>query len=145
MSLLRANYTAEVRRPTRWLAIGLLMAASLVSCTCLAACVGVALLRIKGVPVGALWGSLAVFAVLSGASVWMLIRMLRGVRAQNGRTVMPLWFIQGFGVLVICGVVFAAVKERNLLLLVEGLGVALAMLGIRRMLKAPVTQSDDAT
>jgi hypothetical protein len=134
---LQPDYTADVRRPTKWFAVVLLMAAAFASSGCLAVCVAAAIIRPKGLPVSALVGSLAIFALFSWASVWMLIRVLRDARAANARTTMPEWFIQVFGAFVLVGLFIVAFTARQPLLLVEGLGVALAMLGIRRLLNAP--------
>ena len=131
------NYTAEVRRPTKWIAIALLMVAAFLSSTCLAVCVGIAIIRPRGLPMSALFGSLTIFALFSWASVWMLVRVLRDSRAANARTTMPEWFIQVFGALLLVGIIISAFAARRPLLLAEGLGVAVAMLGIRRLLNAP--------
>ena len=85
----------------------------------------------------ALFGSLAIFGLFSWASVWMLVRVLRDARAANARTTMPEWFIQVFGALVLVGVLIAAFTAQRPLLLAEGVGVSLAMLGIRRLHNAP--------
>jgi hypothetical protein len=73
----------------------------------------------------------------------MLVRVLRDARAANARTNMPEWFIQLFGCLLLLGVGLTALTERQPLLLVEGLAVALAMIGIRHALHRP-SQTDDA-
>lgn len=135
------DYTAEVPRPTKWVAIGFLLAAAFLSSTCLAVCVGATIIRPEGLPMSAFFGSLAIFALLSWASVWMLVRVLRDARAANARTTMPEWFIQVFGVLLVVGIIISALTARRLLLLAEGLGVALAMLGIRRLINAPDTEA----
>jgi hypothetical protein len=121
------------------------MAAAFVSSTCLAICVGAAIIRPKGLPNSALFGSLAIFGFFAWASVWMLIRVLRDARAANARTTMPEWFIQVFGAFMLVGVVISALTAKQPLLLVEGLGVAVAMLGIRRLLNAPDKEATESS
>jgi hypothetical protein len=135
--MLRPDYTAEVRRPTRWIAIALLMAATLTSAACFAVAAGVAIVGAKGVPTAALWGCLVVFGVLSGVCGWILIRLLRNARAENGRTTMPEWFIQIFGVILFVAICRVAIAEGRPLLFAEALGVALSMIGIRGLLRVP--------
>lgn len=138
----RPDYTADVRRPTKWMAISLLMAATLTSILCLALAVGVAIIGGKELPATALWGCLAIFTFFSLASGWMLIRLLRNVRARNGRTTMPEWFIQAFGVVLLAAICVVAFTERRPLLLGEAMGVAVAMMGIRSLLRAPKSQGE---
>jgi hypothetical protein len=119
------------------MAIALLMAATFASVACLAIVIGVAIVGGKGVPASALWGCLVVFTLFSLATSWMLVRLLRNARARNGKTTMPEWFIQAFGVLMLAAIGLVAVTQRNPLFFCEACGVALAMVGIRSLLRAP--------
>jgi hypothetical protein len=112
------------------------MSALIVSLTFLVFLVGVAIVDHKGMPVAAFFGSLVIFTLISSSSAWMLARVLLNIRAHNGSTTMPVWFIQVFGLILFAGICVVAVKERHPLLFAECAGVAFAMLGIRRLLKA---------
>ena len=144
MRMMRLDLMAEAPHSSRWLAISLLMVAALTSFACLAILVGVAIVGPAGLPVFALWGSVAIFTPLSFASGWMLVRLLRNVRANNGRTMMPEWFIQGFGILLLASICVIAFTERSPLLLCETVGVAIAMIGIRRALRTSKSGSGES-
>jgi hypothetical protein len=51
-------------------------------------------------------------------------------------TTMPEWFIRAFGIVMFAGLCIAAVTDGHPILLVEGFGVAIAMIGIGRLLRA---------
>jgi hypothetical protein len=132
----RLDYVAEVGTPTRRFATALLMGGMFISVLCLTLVVGAVIVGPKGMPVAAVCGCLAIFGLLSFASAWMLVRTLRDVRAGNGTTTMPEWFIQAFGVLLFIGLCVGAVSEGRPFLFAEGVGVALSMLGIRKLIAA---------
>ncbi len=113
------------------------MAATLTSAACLIFAVGVAIVGGKGLPATALWGGLVIFTLLSGVCGWMLIRLLRNVRANNGKTTMPEWFIQVFGVVFLVGICIIAIADGIPWFFTEALGVVIAMIGIHRLVRVP--------
>jgi hypothetical protein len=50
----------------------------------------------------------AVNGLIGAALVWLVVRLFRGRRAANGVTVLPLWFIQVVGVVLLPAAVYAA-------------------------------------
>jgi hypothetical protein len=92
--------------------------------------------------------SLIISAIFSGAfagvSLWMLVRLLTRTRARNGVTLMPIWFIELFGILLLGGVVAWAITLRSPLLFVESLSVTGAMLFVRRKVRARLRQMEES-
>ncbi len=140
----RPNYLAEVRKPTRWTAIALLLLAAAASSACFLLSVGVAIVGPDNLPIGPLCGCLAVFGLLSITSGWILIRLLRRQRANNGKTVMPEWFIQFFGGVFLLAICITAVANNEPWLFGEAIGVAVAMIGIRVMLRREESASNES-
>jgi len=135
-------YTTDVGRPLRWLAIAALSLVTLLMAACALAnivflCIGGHQHPIKWV----LWGTaLAIVVVL--VCGWMLIRLVRDVRADNGKTVMPEWFIQGFGVFWLLFLLLVAFTDLQPWRLVEVMSIAIAMIGIRGLLRASNSAED---
>jgi hypothetical protein len=91
---------------------------------------------------GPLMGCALMFGFLSFASAWMLARLLRRSRSANQITMMPVWFIQLFGVLFGAGIVFMALAWDQPLFALEGLGLALSMIFLPKLLpRNPPEQS----
>lgn len=136
MNRLKHYYTADVGRPLRWLTIVALALVTLFMAAC-AAC-NIIMLWIGGElhhPLKwVLWGT-AFSIVVSLVCGWMLIRLVRGVRAGNGKTVMPVWFIQSFGVLLFLFLLLVAITDQRPWRFVEAVSVATAMISIRWLLR----------
>jgi hypothetical protein len=129
------NYLGEVSPAFRWLAIIALSLASLVLAALnifVILCFTFQDARDK--ILGPLIGSALVFGFLTVVSVWMLLRLISGKRSSNNRTLMPVWFIQAFGIIFAIGIIFAAFIAREFLFAIEGLSVALIMILIKRFL-----------
>ena len=79
-----------------------------------------------------LWlGAIAV-AVIGFAAAFIAWRLVRRQVAANGVTVMPTWFIQFFGVLLLTGSCLVAYQRGSVLFMVEGVFVYLAMIFVGR-------------
>ena len=141
MNRLKHYYTTDVGRPLRWIAITALMLVTLFMSTCAVASIWCLWAGVNQQPLKwVLWG-IAFSIVVSIACGWMLIRLVRGVRARNGRTVMPEWFIQSFGVLLFLYLLLNAIEAQRPWHFVEAFSVAATMIGIRGLLRA--TQRPD--
>jgi len=140
----KPDYVARVSEPTRWSAIVLLLVATIVSTACFLLVVGIAILGIDDVPAGPLYSCMAIFGVLTVVCGWMLIRLLRRHRASNGRTVMPEWFIQLFGVVFFVGICVTAIFKGQWWLFSEALGVAFAMIGVRTLLRHEISEVEES-
>ena len=139
----RPDYLAQMGEPTRKVTIAVLVAAASVCYGCFVIIVAVALVHLPNAangPIGPILGSIAIFGVLAFATSWMAFRLLRRERSANGITTMPERFIQIFGILLLLGIGFTAILNRNIWLVVEGVGVAIAMITIRSMIRG--RQSD---
>jgi len=75
------------------------------------------------------------FGLLSLATVWMLVRLLRRIRSANGVTTMPLRFIQVCGLLFGSAVIVTAVIGGQVVFVVEGLVIAANMIFLPRLLR----------
>lgn len=73
----------------------------------------------------------------------MAYRLLRGRRAANGVTVLPTWFIEVFGITFMSGILVVAIKGHQLWMLPEALGVPVAMIAVRRLLRRRARVADD--
>lgn len=127
---------------TRKVAIMGLGAAAMVCWPLFVLVVGVALVLVPNdpqAPIGSILGSMAIFGGLAFATTWMVIRLIRRERSQNGITMMPEWFIQVFGILLLLGIVVSAVLLRNIWLVGEGVAAAIAMITIRSMVRSKGT------
>jgi hypothetical protein len=81
----------------------------------------------NGVPI---WPFLLLFGYLTFASGWLFIRLIFSVQNRRTQTLMPVWFIQLFGVLFAAGLISVSILGNRPLLLVESVGVAVAMIGV---------------
>lgn len=79
-----------------------------------------------------LWMGGAVVGVIGVAAAFIAWRLVRRHAAANGITVMPTWFIQLFGVLLLFGLCIVAYHRGTALFMVEGVVVCLAMLFVGR-------------
>jgi ABC-type transport system involved in multi-copper enzyme maturation permease subunit len=143
------DFTQEVSRPTRILAI---IGLSLCSLALVAVNLMIAIfLMLPGpankkdpTPTGAIWGSILIIGVLTVASFWMLIRLLKGTKSANKVTMMPTWFITIFGFLFGCGLILVAVMGDGIPMAIEGIGISAAMIFIgRRVRKTQAEQNLD--
>ena len=139
------DYLRQVSNPARMLAVICLMLSTLFFG---AAFLGLLAMTIQRIPAGAekvreSIGQLLVGAVFATVSLWMLVRVLRRTRAPNGVTIMPIWFIELFGVLLFGGNVVFAIMERSPGLVLEALSVAGAMIFVRRKVRAKLQQDDE--
>lgn len=89
---------------------------------------------------GPLIGTGLIFGGLMLASVWMLLRMLRKGQSSNTITMMPVWFIQVFGLLFAAGIAFAAWKGGHKPFMAEAFLVALNMLFLPRLLRRKLSE-----
>lgn len=144
MPMTKHDYIANVSDAEQWLATIALLVATLVSAACLLLVIGAAIVGIIDVSSGPFLGCVAIFGPLTTVCGWMLIRMLRRRRASNGRTVMPDRFIQLFGFVFLIGICATAILNGRLWLFGEALGVALAMIGVRKLLRDTNPNEDAA-
>ena len=134
-AMTKPDYTANVSEPERYSAVVALMLGTIVSAFCLLLMLAFAMFGDDDGPAGPLYLCLAIFGTTTIVCGWILIRLLRRRRASNGRTVMPLWFIQVFGVLFLTGLCATAFFNGHRWLAAEAVGAALAMIGIRSLLR----------
>ena len=141
----KLNYIARMDDRTRKLAIWLLVPATLVCAAGLVFAIATAILLLPNepdAPVGTIIGCNLVFGFLFIATGWMAIRLIRQERAANGVTVMPESFIQIFGFVFLFSIVAVAVINRNIWLIGEGVGIALAMIGIRSLIRRELSEQN---
>ena len=131
----KRDYTAEMGEPARRMAIAVLVPATIVCAACFLIALAVAIVDFRGAPIGPLLGCILIFGGLAFATCWMAVRLIKRERAANARTTMPERFIQIFGIFFLIGLVFAAILDRNVWLLGEGVGVAFAMITIRSLIR----------
>ena len=81
---------------------------------------------------GPLWMGAVFAGVIGAAAAFIAWRLVRRNTAANGVTVMPVWFIQLFGFLLLAGLCFVAYFQGTALFLVEGVAVCLAMIFVGR-------------
>src|SRR5258708_3976173 len=97
--------------------------------------------KLRATP-GPLVGCGLLFGFMTWASGWMFLRLLRRTRSANQITMMPVWFIQVFGLFFAAGIVFAAVVGVQSVFVIEGLVVALSMIFLPRLMrKRPLQES----
>lgn len=130
----KQDYVSQVGEPARLVSMLAMTAATLVCCSIFLLVVAFAIVAFDTAPRGPLIGCIFLFGVLSLASGWLAIRLIRRERSANGRTMMPEWFIQVFGAVFALGICTSALFSGRWWLFGEGLGVALTMLGVRRIL-----------
>lgn len=88
-----------------------------------------------------LWMGGAVVGVIGIAAGFIAWRLVRRQAAANGVTVMPTWFIQLFGVLLLSGLCFVAYHQDSTLFLFEGVFICLAMIFVGRRIARRQRQS----
>ena len=131
-----SDYLREVGRTARILAIvGLSLAIAVLAVLNLLLVVAVMGGGVPARMLGPLVGSALLFGFLIFASTWMLLQLLQGSRSRNQTTMMPVWFVQMFGILLGAGSVFAAVAGQQPLFVIEGLAVSLTMIFLPRRLR----------
>ncbi len=79
-----------------------------------------------------LWMGAAVVGVIGLASAFIAWRLVRRQAAANGVTVIPIWFIQVFGVLLLSGFCFVAYHRDSVVFMFEGISICLAMIFVGR-------------
>ncbi len=79
-----------------------------------------------------LWIGAAVVGLIGAAAAFIAWRLVRRHAASNGITVMPTWFIQLFGVVLLLGLCFVAYHRGSALFVVEGVFICLAMIFVSR-------------
>jgi hypothetical protein len=125
----------EVGRTGRFLAIvGLALGAAVLAALNIVLVIVAADQKARAEIPGPLMGCALMFGFLSFASAWMLARLLQRSRSANQITMMPVWFIQLFGVFLGAGVVFTALVFDEIFFVVEGLGLALSMIFLPKLL-----------
>ena len=75
-----------------------------------------------------LWMAAVLVAFTGAAAAFVAWRLVRRHAVANGITVMPIWFIQLFGVLLLVGLCLVAYYRGTVLFLVEGVFASLAMI-----------------
>lgn len=136
----KQDYSVPVSIAEKWMAIVVLLVGTFVSAACFLLAVGVAIVGIADAPVGPLLGCIAILGSLTGICSCVLIRLLRRQRAANGRTVMPEWFIQVFGLAFLIGICVIAIVDGVPWLWGETVGVAFAMIGIGVYVHRPLPE-----
>ena len=79
-----------------------------------------------------LWIGVASISVVGIFCAFIAWRLICRHTAANGITVLPTWFIQLFGVLLLIGLCFASYLNGNVLFLVEGISLCMAMILVSR-------------
>src|SRR5205807_5989695 len=129
------DYLQEVGRTGRLLAVlGLALAAAVLAALNVVLVIVAAQQQARAEIPGPLIGCALMFGFLSFASAWMLARLLRRARSSNQITMMPVWFIQLFGVFIGALIVFTALVSDLTLFVLEGLGFALSLVFLPRLL-----------
>jgi type III secretory pathway component EscS len=139
------QYTAPVRNPIRWLAVIGLGLASPLFAAIVAIMVGVLLNEKKLQPddVAKLVGIITLMSFLCFASGWMCVRIFRGQQSRNGVTLMPTWFLQVCGGLMVVGGIWMTWLGGAPMKLIAGwvfLGVGMLFLPV--YLPKPVTSDE---
>jgi len=137
-------FVSDVSGPVRLFAIAAMLAVALICGACFLIVTGVVIVAIDQAPPGPVIGTIGLFGFLTFASGWISIRLLRKQRAANGRTVMPVWFIQLFGIVFLIAFIITAIVLRQIWLLGGGIGIALTMIGIRSLLRQPISSQTKA-
>ena len=71
-----------------------------------------------------------VLTALGWIAGYIPYRLIRSRSRQTDCTTLPVWFLQGFGTLLLIGTLFAAYQGDDPLLLVKGLPLSFAMIFI---------------
>jgi hypothetical protein len=135
------DYLQETNPAVRWVAALALGLASLIlgvlALGGAVACMVADLPPKDGVPARAVMLPFAAaFGLVAGFLGAMARRLRSTERSANGVTLMPAWFISGFGVLFFAGLVWAAIRADAPFMLVECGIVALAMVLVGRLARA---------
>ena len=81
-----------------------------------------------------LWIGGLVIGFIGLAAAFIAWRLVRRDAAANGITVMPVWFIQLFGILFLVGLCFASFYRGTTVFMVQGVIISLAMIFIGRQI-----------
>ena len=81
------------------------------------------------------WLGTVLFALLTPAAVWMTIRLWSPLSSTTRVTLMPLWFIELYGVFFAAGIVLVAFTSSHPWYALNGLGIAITMILIRRVVR----------
>ena len=81
------------------------------------------------------WVGTVLFAVLAPASAWLTIRLWSPPHSSSRVLLMPVWFIEVYGLLSAAGFVWLALSSSHPWYSMNGLGVVLAMVFIRRSVR----------
>lgn len=131
----KRNYISKVPEAARWTALAVLLPASLICTACFLLIITFVVIRYPNLPpLGPLLLSVFVLGAMTIASGWMFIRLVRNQLAENGYTVMPLKFIQIFGVVFLIGLCVSAIVLQNGLLLAEAAAIGIAMVRVRKLI-----------
>jgi hypothetical protein len=79
-----------------------------------------------------LWVGASFVGAIGVAAGFIAWRLVSRQAAANGVTMMPTWFIQCFGVLLLAGLCFTAYYRHYVLFLFEGVSICLAMIFVGR-------------
>lgn len=90
-----------------------------------------------------LWMSAAFVGAIGVAAAFIAWRLVRRHVSANGVTVMPTWFIQYFGVLLLAGLCFVAYHRGTALFMVEGVFICLGMIFVGRYVARRQSRRDD--
>ena len=79
-----------------------------------------------------LWIAALAVGVIGCAGAFIAWRLVRRLTSGNGLTVMPIWFIQLSGALLLVGFSLVAYDRGSILFMVEGMCISLAMILVGR-------------
>jgi hypothetical protein len=142
---MEADYLEQVGKPGRTLAIVCLAVSSLLFGTAsLFNVVKIACALIAKEDEAKQWiGATALGCLLAGISIWMLIRLVRGTRARNGITTMPIWFLEVLGAMLLAGCVASWILGGLEWIFFEAVFAFGGMLFLRQKINARVRQNAD--
>ncbi|MFM7739287.1 MAG: hypothetical protein ACKO9H_07785, partial [Planctomycetota bacterium] len=132
-SMNKQHYISEAPLASKHLSMVAMAVSTLVCCACFLLSVAIVIIGIDKALIGPLIGCLGIFGTLALACGWISIRLIRKHHAANGRSVIPEWFIQVFGFVFLIGICLTALMNGRMWLFGEAAGVALAMIGVRRL------------
>lgn len=129
------DFISDLSSPVRYLSITAMALSTLVCCTGFLLSVAFAIAANNNVPLGQRFGCVLIFSILMVLCGWITIRLMRNKRSSNGRTLMPTWFIQTFGIVFLIATCSIAFMDGRLWLFGNAFCGALAMIGVRYLLK----------
>lgn len=136
-----ADYLQPVSDGVRRIAALACLLASLVSgsmtCLVIAGMIERGRLDHNGKP---LWIGAAICGLIAAATGWMTVRLWIG-RSTNGVTVLPIWFIELFGLLFFIALVWVGIQKGWMLGVSMAVGVAISMLMVRRAIAKHVAKT----